>query len=81
MEPKPNYRRRVKADRGWAEIASDVGKIRTDDLWDMLETNLQRLTTAWDGGMSQRDREQRLRLCSAITKEIRMRGVQLRIQF
>lgn len=81
MEPKTHYRRRVKSDRGWKETAEDVAKIRTDDLWDMLEANLQRLTTAWDSGMSQRDREGRLRLCAAITKEIRMRGIQLRIQF
>lgn len=75
------HRRNVKRDAPAQELAADLTKFATTDLWDMLETNLRRLTAAWEGSMSQRDQDQRVRLCVAITKEVRSRGLQLRLQF
>lgn len=76
-----NYRRPVKRDPDGAQMAQDLAKIPTDKLWTMLDANLRAIMSAWEGGMSHRDREQRARLCVAVAKEIRSRGVQLRLQF
>jgi hypothetical protein len=51
------------------------------DLWEMAETNLHRLILAWDGNMPDAQREYRERLVLQIVKELRSRGVQLRLQF
>lgn len=77
----PHHRTNVKADLKARELAADLAGISTGDLWNMLQLNLSRLTAAWEGHMTVRDQEQRVRLCAAIAKEIRSRGMQLRIEF
>jgi len=71
------YRPAVKKPVNEAQEAKDLARVPTPDLYDMLETNLRVLILAWEGNMSTREKERRTRLCLAITKEVRSRGVQM----
>jgi hypothetical protein len=64
-----------------AKQHKDLAKMGSNDLCEMAETNLHRLILAWDGNMPDAQREYRERLVLQIVKELRSRGVQLRLQF
>lgn len=81
MQRKAHYRPNVKAPFNAAEAKENVARMATDDLWRMLDVNLERLISAWEGYESLAGQEHRLRLAKAIAGEIRSRGVQLRLQF
>ena len=59
------------------QAAKDINTLASSVLWEMLDRNLIRMTLAWEGGMSQREQENRLRLCMTISRELRDRSQQL----
>jgi hypothetical protein len=72
---------RVKSRLDQKVRPEDLARVATTDLYDMLETNLRRMILAWEGRVPAWEQEGRARLCLAITKEVRARGIQMRLQF
>jgi hypothetical protein len=80
LEPKRHHTHHVKGPFNEAQTQKDLQRIATSDLYDLLETNLRRVILAWEGAMPEREVRDRARLCLAITREVRSRGIQMRLQ-
>lgn len=51
-------------------------RLPSDTVWKMAERNLQRLTAAWEGGMTELEREYRARWVLAMVRELKSRYLQ-----
>ena len=76
----PDYRRFSRSVKGGfdeAQMMADLGRLDSQDLWAMLETNLRHICLAWEGCVPERVTRQRASLCLCITRTLRVRGEQL----
>jgi len=55
--------------------------LSTEQAWDLLETELWQLRQASKGELTYDQRRRKAEWCVKLVKEIRARGVQLRMQF
>lgn len=79
MEPKRKGKHWVGRTFNQPQTIEDVHKIETEVLWGMADRNLTRMALAWEGGMSESEREYRARLVQVIVRELRERSYQLRM--
>jgi hypothetical protein len=76
----PYHRHTVKGSFNEDEARRDLARIATEDLHQMVETNLRHIILAWEGNVPERVTRNRAQWALAASREIRSRGIQLRLE-